>query len=84
MIVLDLAMVASTALFTVIALGPDSLLEDCSNTYSRRCIGSHGVAGGWAVGSGVITLFFLGMTWQGIRSGRLKRRPPPSDTDSDG
>ncbi|HEX2392809.1 MAG TPA: hypothetical protein VHI77_07810 [Solirubrobacterales bacterium] len=88
MILFDLMMVATTALFTVIALGPDSLLDECSNRSYSRCVGSHGQAGAFAIASGVITLIFLGMTWQGIRSGRLTKRPPsgtePSSEDTDG
>jgi hypothetical protein len=83
-IVLNLVMIFTTALFTVIAFGPDSLLDkDCSGT-GRHCVDSHGAdvaAVGWVIASGVITVLILGRTIWAAKTGRLKK---PDETEEGG
>jgi hypothetical protein len=78
-IVLNLVMILTTAVFTVVALGPDSLLdEDCSAT-SRSCIDSHGSAALWAILSGILTALILGRTLWAAKKGRFKKSEEAED-----
>jgi preprotein translocase subunit SecG len=73
-ILLDLTFIVATGVFTLIALGPDSLLdEDCLGKRSGSCFESHTAAAVWAVLSGALTVFFLGFTIWAARTGFFKK-----------
>lgn len=78
-VILNLVMISTTALFTVIALGPDSLLDDQCSATRRGCINSHGTAAFWAILSGVITVLVLGRTIWAAKTGRFKKPDGESD-----
>lgn len=73
-IVFDLVMIATTAVYALVALGPDSLLDKHCSTLRRSCLHSHGVAVFWGIASGALTIFFLGLTVWSVKTGRFKKQ----------
>jgi hypothetical protein len=70
-VLLNVVMISTTLVFTVIAIGPDRLLDqDCTGS---KCVSSHGVAAIWAVFSAVVTVLVLRATIRAVRQGRFKR-----------
>jgi preprotein translocase subunit SecG len=81
-ILLNLAMIATTGIFTLIALGPDSLLDgDCLGRRSGSCFESHGAAAVWAVFCGALTIFFLGFTLWAMRTGFFTKVKEAEDAE---
>ncbi|HEX5609859.1 MAG TPA: hypothetical protein VFX45_07195 [Solirubrobacterales bacterium] len=75
-VVVNLTAIGTTVLFTAIALGPDSLLdEDCG--LRRGCYETHGAAGFWAILSGVTAAVILRYTIKVARLGRFKKGLDP-------
>jgi hypothetical protein len=74
-IFLNLTMIGCTAVFTLIALGPDSLLDhDCTGT---KCLDSHADAAAFAIVTGLLALLILGLTVRAARKGRFKSPQHP-------
>jgi len=81
-IIFNLVMVATTGVFTLIALGPDSLLgEDCLRKRNGSCFESHGVAAFWAILSGALTVLILGRTLWAVKTGRFKKLDEAEDPE---
>lgn len=81
-ILLNLAMIATTGVFTLIALGPDSLLEeDCLGKRSGSCFESHSAAAVWAVLFGALTIFFLGFTLWAVKTGFFRKQKEAEEAE---
>jgi hypothetical protein len=71
LIILDAVMIGFTIMWLVVALGPDSLLDDeCSAWGSTPCIKTHTHAWVWAVGTGALAIFLLVVTWRRFAKAR--------------
>lgn len=65
LVALSAVSIGLTVMWLVVALGPDSLLDDeCSALRTNPCIKSHTAAWIWAAVSGVFAVFFGIQTWR--------------------
>jgi hypothetical protein len=77
---LNCMMIGTTALFALIALGPDSLLDQDCSPNSAKCLDSHAGAAVWAIVSGIVAAFILWRTVRAVRKGAFKRPPLPDSS----
>jgi hypothetical protein len=78
-VALTATFVALTIMWTVVALGPDSLLSSDCSELERSCVESHSSAAIWAVVSGVFALVFAGATLRVYLKTRGAQPPESAD-----